>query len=78
MTATSPIADPTNVYVSAFYMDTKLGELQFLAKVYTYATAFNGYSFVNAGAGKGTNYPVETVDWYDCVKWCNARSQLTG
>jgi formylglycine-generating enzyme required for sulfatase activity len=35
---------------------------------------------VNAGAGKNSaaNQPVETVDWFDCVKWCNARSQQAG
>jgi formylglycine-generating enzyme required for sulfatase activity len=21
---------------------------------------------------------VHTIDWYDCVKWCNARSQKEG
>jgi hypothetical protein len=36
----------------------------------------HGYSFVNPGAGKAANHPVMTIDWYDCVKWCNARSQL--
>ena len=40
----------------------------------------HGYNFVNAGlnGGTGTNYPVQTVDWFDCVKWCNARSQQAG
>ncbi|MGH7953864.1 MAG: formylglycine-generating enzyme family protein, partial [Limisphaerales bacterium] len=71
-------AIPTNIYVSAFYVDTNLVSFSFWQTVYNAATAFDGYTFVNAGAGKGANYPVETVDWYDCVKWCNARSQLAG
>jgi formylglycine-generating enzyme required for sulfatase activity len=70
-------ANPTNVYVSAFYMDTNLVSSNQWAWVYNYAVA-NGYSFDDAGAGNGTNYPVETVDWYDCVKWSNARSQQAG
>ncbi|MDC3255325.1 formylglycine-generating enzyme family protein [bacterium] len=24
------------------------------------------------------NHPVQTVNWYDCVKWCNARSEQAG
>ena len=32
----------------------------------------------NAGSGKAANHPVQTVDWYDAVKWCNARSQQAG
>jgi formylglycine-generating enzyme required for sulfatase activity len=45
--------------------------------VHAYATG-NGYNFVHAGAGKAANHPVQTVDWYDCVKWSNARSQQAG
>ena len=73
-------ANPTNVYVSAFFMDMNLVDLSIWQAVYTYATAFDGYSFDDAGAGKGgaTNQPVQTVNWYDCVKWCNARSQEAG
>ena len=70
-------AIPTNVYVSAFYMDTNLVSSNQWQTVYTYATN-HGYTFVNAGSGKATNHPVQTVDWYDCVKWCNARSQQAG
>src|SRR5271169_1776676 len=56
-------AIPTNVYVSAFYMDTNLVSSNQWAGVYSYATS-HGYSFTNAGAGKAGNNPVETVDWY--------------
>jgi len=71
-------AIPTNIYVSAFVMDVNLVNFSLWQTVYNAATTFFGYSFDDAGAGKGTNYPVERVNWYDCVKWCNARSQLAG
>jgi len=72
-------ANPKNVYVSAFYMDTNLVSYGQWTNVYAYATS-HGYSFVHAGAGKNSaaNQPVQTVDWYDCVKWCNARSLQAG
>ncbi len=67
-------AIPTNVYVSAFYMDTNLVSSNLWQSVYNWATN-KSYIFDYSGYGKGANYPVETVDWYDTVKWCNARSQ---
>jgi sulfatase modifying factor 1 len=67
----------TNVYVSAFYMDVNLVSSNQWRTVYSYATS-HGYSFVHPGLGKAGNHPVETVDWYDCVKWSNARSQQAG
>ena len=72
-------AIPTNIYVSAFVMDVNLVNYGLWTNVYAYATS-HGYNFVDAGAngGTGTNYPVETVDWFDCVKWSNARSQQAG
>ena len=70
-------AVPTNVYVSAFYMDTNLVSYSHWTNVYAYATN-HGYSFVNAGAGKATNHPVQKVDWFDCEKWSNARSAQAG
>jgi formylglycine-generating enzyme required for sulfatase activity len=68
---------PTNVYVSAYYMDTNLVSLSQWQSVYNWATN-QGYNFTNAGSGKAANHPVQTVDWYDCVKWSNARSQQAG
>jgi len=38
----------------------------------------NGYTDLPAGGGKAANHPVQSVNWYDCVKWCNARSQKAG
>ena len=72
-------AIPTNIYVSGFYMDTNLVSYGLWTNVYAFAAA-NGYGFNNAGSGKNnaTNQPVQTVDWYDCVKWCNARSEQAG
>jgi len=67
----------TNVYVSAFYMDTNLVSYSRWQTVYTYATG-HGYGFDNAGSGKAMNHPVCVVNWYDVIKWCNARSRLAG
>jgi formylglycine-generating enzyme required for sulfatase activity len=71
-------AVPTNIYVSAFYMDTNLVSYSFWQSVYNVAVSLDGYIFDGPGGGKGMNYPAGTANWYDCVKWCNARSQLAG
>jgi formylglycine-generating enzyme required for sulfatase activity len=71
-------AIPTNVFVSAFFMDTNLVDLSIWQAVYTYATTFDGYEFDNTGAGRAADQPVTGANWYDCVKWCNARSEEAG
>jgi formylglycine-generating enzyme required for sulfatase activity len=65
------------VYVSAFYMDANLVSYSQWQTVYNWAIA-HGYTFDNAGSGKASTHPVQTIDWYDCVKWCNARSEKEG
>ena len=65
------------VYVSAFYMDANLVSGAFWVLVKGYADA-NGYTFVNPGSFKALNHPIQTVDWYDSAKWCNARSEREG
>ncbi|MCX6880692.1 MAG: SUMF1/EgtB/PvdO family nonheme iron enzyme [Verrucomicrobia bacterium] len=71
------IAAPVSVTVSAFYMDVNEVTLSLWQSVYYWATS-HGYTFTRVGAGKGVNHPVHTVNWYDCVKWCNARSEQAG
>ena len=70
-------AIPTNVYISAFYMDTNLVSYSQWLAVYNWATN-NGYVLFQPGAGKAANHPVYYIDWYSSAKWCNARSQQAG
>jgi|SRR5450756_760864 len=70
-------AMPTNVYISAFYMDTNMVTYSQWQSVYAWATN-HGYVFDDAGSGKAADHPVQTVNWYDAVKWSNARSQQAG
>jgi formylglycine-generating enzyme required for sulfatase activity len=67
------------VSVSAFQMDKNLIAYANWQLVCQYGIT-NGYSFAtNAGAGSpGADHPVQTVNWYDAVKWCNARSEMEG
>jgi formylglycine-generating enzyme required for sulfatase activity len=65
------------VYVSAFYLDKYDVTYTLWTNVYQWATN-HGYSFDYAGLGKAANHPVQTIDWYDSVKWCNARSEQEG
>jgi formylglycine-generating enzyme len=62
------------VYVSAFYMD-KYEVTKALWDEVKAWNGGNGYSYENAGSAKATTHPVQSVNWRDCVKWCNARSQ---
>jgi sulfatase modifying factor 1 len=65
------------VTVSAFYMDQYEVTKSQWDEVYNWAIS-NGYSFVRGGSGKASSHPVQIVRWYDCAKWCNARSQKEG
>ncbi|MEI7940818.1 MAG: SUMF1/EgtB/PvdO family nonheme iron enzyme [Verrucomicrobiota bacterium] len=66
-----------SVYVSAFYMDKYPVTKSLWDEVYSWAIT-HGYTFDYAGSGKASTHPVQTIDWYDCVKWCNARSEKEG
>ena len=65
------------VQVSAFYMDKFEVTKALWDDVYNWAVG-HGYNFDNAGLGKAANHPVHSVNWYDAVKWCNARSEKEG
>ena len=66
-----------DVYIDAFFMDKYEVSKVKWDEVYSWAVT-NGYSFDNSGSGTSTNFPVHTVSWYDCIKWCNARSEKEG
>jgi formylglycine-generating enzyme required for sulfatase activity len=69
------------VYVSAFYMDRYEVSKALWDEVYEWATnrpANVRYSFEYGAQGKAANHPAREMTWYDCVKWCNARSEKEG
>lgn len=68
---------PISVTLSAFYMEVNLVTLSQWQSVYYWATN-HGYSFNYPGSGTAPNQPVQNVNWFDCLKWCNARSQQAG
>lgn len=65
------------VDVSEFYMDVHEVTKALWDSVNNY-NGGNGYTYSNTGLGRATNHPVHTVNWFDVVKWCNARSQRDG
>jgi formylglycine-generating enzyme required for sulfatase activity len=58
-------------------MDTNLVSYTQWQAVYNWATN-QGYIFGHSGTGNAPNHPVQSVDWFDVVKWSNARSQQAG
>ncbi len=75
-------ASPTNItLLTGFFMDENLVSLSQWQSVCDYATndeIYGIYEFANPGYAKAWNHPVQGVDWYDCAKWCNARSEQAG
>ena len=61
---------------SHFAMDVNLVTGALWASVQQWG-AVNGYDCAT-GSWKAMNHPVQTITWYDAVKWCNARSQKEG
>jgi formylglycine-generating enzyme len=58
-------------------MDPNLVTFGQWRSVYYWATNY-GYGFGSSGYNKAVDNPVINVEWYDMVKWCNARSRLAG
>lgn len=58
----------------SFYMDKYEVTKALWDSVRTWGLT-NGYTDLSSGGGKAANHPVQDVSWYDCVKWCNARSE---
>ena len=71
----------TSVTISSFKIDNYEVTYELWTDVSTWAST-HGYSDLAAGGNgynpSGTNNPVTMVNWYDAVKWCNARSEKDG
>jgi len=65
------------VDIDAFYLDRYEVTKSLWDTVRSWATS-NDYSDLIDGDGKAANHPVHSVNWYDCVKWSNARSEMDG
>jgi sulfatase modifying factor 1 len=63
--------------ISAFYMDWYEVTKALWEEVKAH-NGGNGYDYSYAGTDQPSNHPVHTVNWFDAVKWCNARSQMEG
>lgn len=73
------------VHVSRFYISKFEVTQELWDKVYMWAIT-NDYSFDQSEGdpfpgstwpyGSAMEYPANEVSWYDCVKWCNARSEM--
>ncbi len=63
--------------VESFWMDKTEVKYMRWKFVYDWAVA-HGYEFDYEGGGKGLDHPAQKMNWYDCLKWCNARSEMTG
>ena len=67
-----------DITMDDFLMDKHLVTKALWDEVYNWALTHGGYSFDNAGTGKAEDHAVDTLNWYDAVKWCNARSEKEG
>jgi formylglycine-generating enzyme required for sulfatase activity len=65
------------VQVSAFYMAKNLVTKEEWDAVLVWGLT-HGYTDLSVGASKAANHPVQSITWYDMVKWCNARSEMEG
>ncbi len=70
-------APPVTVTVSAFFIGKYEVTKALWDEVRTWG-ASNGYTDLRVGGGKASNHPVDTISWFDVVKWCNVRSQKDG
>jgi formylglycine-generating enzyme required for sulfatase activity len=68
---------PVTVSISEFYIGKYEVSKALWDEVRIWGLA-NGYTDLAEGDGKAENHPVQTISWWDVVKWCNARSEKEG
>lgn len=65
------------VSLSAYVIGKQVVTREEWQSVYQWALE-NGYKFANIGGGKESSHPAHSANWYDIVKWCNAKSEKEG
>lgn len=70
----SPVRQVT---VSAFYMPQRETTKALWDEVRAWGVS-RGYTDLPIGDGKMPTHPVSGVNWFDVIKWCNARSEKEG
>ena len=75
------------VYLNEFLVDEKEISIKIWDSVRSWAL-LNGYDFSEGqnfplmgytlNQDSSVDYPMNMVNWFDCVKWCNARSEFMG
>jgi sulfatase modifying factor 1 len=75
--ADSPVSPEVSVKLSPFYVTVNDTTKARWDTVRAWARR-NGYSDLAVGGGKVGTHPVQTVTWYDAVKWLNAASEKEG
>lgn len=69
-------AGARSVHISPMFMDRFEVTGALWNDVRGWAIA-NGYS-IDGGSSRAIDHPIQDVDWYAVVKWCNARSEHEG
>jgi formylglycine-generating enzyme required for sulfatase activity len=76
---TLPASSPLGALpVDTFYIGSTEVTWDEWKNVRTWAVVHGYTDLENVGEGAGYSYPVTDVNWYDVVKWCNARSEKEG
>ncbi len=70
-------APPISVNVSEFHMGKCAVTRALWDEVWNWGLS-NGYTDLCEAAGKAADHPVQSVTWWDAVKWCNALSEMEG
>ena len=64
------------VYVTAFFIDKYEVTKDLYTSIQGWAIS-HGYS-LGGGSADGSFHPIQSISWYDAIKWCNARSEQAG
>jgi len=66
-----------SVYVSAFFI--RKNPVCFTEwDLVTKWAAAHDYEFLNEENASSERHPVRNINWYDALKWCNAKSEMEG